>query len=82
MQLDAQMIFNVLAGITVALGGFLFREIWDAVSNLRADIQRVEVHLPNNYVSKQDFKASIDELKLLTMRVLDKLDDKLDKPVR
>jgi hypothetical protein len=53
--------------------------MWDAVQNLKEDIQRIEVELPTSYVRKSDLDVRLDKLELLLDRIFEKLDTKVDK---
>jgi hypothetical protein len=77
--MDWQIIINLVGGAVVAAIGWFARELWTAVQNLKADIQRIEVDLPTSYVRKVDLEAKFDKLEATLQRILDKLDLKADK---
>lgn len=52
--------------------GWIIRSLWDAVRQLERD-------LPANYVRRDDFRDSMDEIKDMLTRIFDKLDNKVDK---
>jgi hypothetical protein len=63
----------------LAAVGWWCREIWDSVKALRADIRKIEVDLPTNYVRRVDIDARLDKIDSVLERIFDKLDDKVDK---
>jgi chaperonin cofactor prefoldin len=73
------LIINIVLGVCLSVGGWFVRQMWDAVQNLKEDIQRIEVELPTSYVRKSDLDARLDKLELLLDRIFEKLDTKVDK---
>jgi hypothetical protein len=78
--MDLQTLINIGAGTVLAVIGWLARELWGAVKQLRTDIQRLEVSLPTSYVAKSDFKDALDKIEAGLDRIYAKLDGKADKP--
>lgn len=74
-----QTIINFGAGTALAVCGWLARELWVAVKALQADLHKLEIDLPKNYISKDDFTAALDKVDKGLQRILDKLDGKADK---
>lgn len=79
MVMDAQTIINVLGMILMGIGGWLFRQLWEAVNMLRAEIKSVENEMHKEYVRKEDFQDRFNRVDDNLQRILDKLDNKLDK---
>lgn len=77
--MDTQSIVNIVAGIILAVGGWLGRELWEAVKQLRADLHRIEVDLPTTYLRRDEFSEGMKEIRDLFAKVFDKLDGKVDK---
>jgi hypothetical protein len=77
--MDMNLIINIVLGVCLSVGGWFVRQMWDAVQNLKEDIQRIEVELPTSYVRKSDLDARLDKLELLLDRIFEKLDTKVDK---
>jgi hypothetical protein len=84
--MTGQEIFNVVGGALLTLLGWLGRQLWDAVTELRRDIKSIEVSLPTHYVSKDqmtefkiDIDARFDRLEDMMNRMFDKIDGKVDK---
>ncbi len=56
---------EVLVGlltIMAAVGGWLLRELWQAVKELRKDLQDLEVKIPETYVTLKSFDASVNRI--------------------
>ena len=77
--MDWQNVINFAGGALLAAVGWWCREIWDSVKALRADIRKIEVDLPTNYVRRVDIDARLDKIDSVLERIFDKLDDKVDK---
>lgn len=77
--MDSQTLLNIGLAAGMALIGWLARELWSAVKDLRDDLNKLQASLPLQYVTKDDFRQAIQEIKQLTEKILDKLDNKADK---
>lgn len=77
--MDWQALFNWVLGGTSALFGFVVKAMWDAVSELRRDLHRLETELPARYFSKVDFEQWVRRLDERLDRIEDKLDAKQDR---
>ena len=77
--MDMQSLLNVALGSALAVGGWFVRQMWDAVTSLKEDIQNIEVDLPKNYVQKKDLDARLDRIETILEKLFDKLDHKADK---
>ena len=74
-----QPLINIGFIALVGLLGWLARELWGAVKELKTDLKKIEVALPTHYVHKDEFRSGIQELKDLLNKISDKLDAKADK---
>jgi hypothetical protein len=70
----------------MAVVGWLAREMWAAVKELKSDITKLREDLPHNYVIKDDFRSDIavirnemKEIRDMLGRIFDKLDGKQDR---
>ena len=77
--MDPQALFNIAAGVAIAVGGWFARQVWDSVQRLKEDIHKIEVDLPKSYVSKDDFGKTMKRIEDMFERISDKLDGKADK---
>ena len=74
-DMDAQTFINILAGVAGAFGGWV-------LNSLSRSILRIEdriADMPLQYVTKDDYKSDIAEIKGMLGRIFDKLDSKVDK---
>jgi len=73
--MDNQQIFNAVVSIAGFLAVFVF-------NNTTKQIQRLEDkinELPKEYVSKDDYRSDISEVKDILKQIFNKLDNKADK---
>lgn len=77
--MDTQTLINISAGIIIASMGWLARELWGAVKELRKDLHIIEVQLPSNYIRKDEFQEGVKELKDICRQIFDRLENKADK---
>jgi hypothetical protein len=77
--MDNQTLLNV--GISVALTclGWFARQLWERNQRLDEKINKLEIDLPTNYVTKQDIQARFDKLEAILDRLFEKIDKKADK---
>ena len=73
--MDYQILFNLSVAVAAFFGGFLLERISRAVERLDGDV-RV---LPLNYVTKDDYKSDIKEVKDILGKIFDRLESKADK---
>jgi hypothetical protein len=78
--MDFQTLINLGAGTALSIMGWFARELWQAVKDLRADVAKLREELPKTYITKDDFKDAVSELKSLLIAIDLKLDRKIDKP--
>jgi len=74
-----QILYNIAVAATGAAIGWVVKVIWDAVRALEQDIRDMERDLHVNYVSKDDYRQDILEIKDMVKQIFDKLDRKADK---
>ncbi len=77
--MDLQSLFNIIAGAALSVGGWFARRMWDAMDGLRSDVAKLREELPKTYITKDDFKDGVSELKQLLVNIDNKLDRKADK---
>ena len=77
--MDTQLIINFGVGSVLAVLGWFARQLWEAVQDLKRDMQRIEVDLPTHYVRKDELESRFDKLEAMLDRIFDKLDSKVDK---
>ena len=77
--MDNQSILNLLFSSTGLVLGWFLRELWAAVKELKSDLAKLREEIPTHYVSKDDYRQDVRELKEMLTKLFDKLDTKSDK---
>ena len=77
--MDAQEVINVVIAIAMSVGGWFARQMWEAVQNLKTDINKLEVKLPTEYIAKSEFNERWLDILVALRRIEDKLDNKQDR---
>jgi hypothetical protein len=85
MNTDWAMIINLGWGAMLAAVGWFVRILWEAVQKIKADLHRLEVHLPTAYVDKTELRTLLEEIKTEQKEdikelkaLIQKIDTKLD----
>jgi hypothetical protein len=73
--METQAIFNIIVGIAAFFGGWVLNNITKAIERLDKDVRQ----MPMTYVSKDDYRRDIDEIKDICKQIFAKLDNKADK---
>jgi len=66
-----QTLLNWLFGSVMAVLGWFGKTLWDAVQELKNDMKDIEVNLPKDYVSKEDYKSDIKDIKEMLKELYD-----------
>lgn len=69
------MLFDIVVGLAAFFGGWTLNNISRTLERLDNDIR----DLPHTYVSKDDYKDDLDDIKKMLGKIFDKLDEKVDK---
>ena len=77
--MDTQTLINLGGAVILAGMGWLARELWGAVKELRKDLHTIEVALPSNYIRKDEFQEGVKELKDICRQIFERLENKADK---
>ena len=75
----SQDLINSLIAVCGAGVGWLLKMIWDAIKTLQQDIKEMERELHTAYVSKDDYRKDLVEIKDMLKQIFDKMDKKADK---
>jgi hypothetical protein len=73
--MDYQVLFNIAVAIAGFFGGWTLNRIYIAIDRLDSDVR----NMPHNYISKDDYKADIRDIREMLGKIFDKLDNKADK---
>lgn len=77
--MDMQSIINMSVAAAFAAVGWLGREVWGAVKELRRDLHDLEVSLPKEYAQKVDLDRRMERIEQMFQRIEDRLESKADK---
>lgn len=72
--MDYQPLINYGLSASLAVAGWLARELWGAVRELRTDMSKLREQLPVNYVLKDDYRRDIYEIKAMLTKLVDRVD--------
>jgi hypothetical protein len=74
-MMDYQVLFNIAVAIAGFFGGWTLNRIYIAIDRLDGDVRG----MPHNYISKDDYKTDIRDIREMLGKIFDKLDNKADK---
>jgi hypothetical protein len=74
-MMDYQILFNIAVAIAGFFGGCTLNRIYIAIDRLDSDVRS----MPHDYVSRDDYKADIRDIRDMLGKIFDKLDNKADK---
>lgn len=77
--MNSQDIINLAFGAAASVLGWFARELWAAVKDLKGDLAKLREELPKTYVTRDDFREDIRDIKDMLKRLFDRLDNKADK---
>jgi hypothetical protein len=77
--LMSQDLYNIVVGVGGAAIGWVLKVVWDSVNALQADMKTLERVLHTKYVSKDDYRSDIQEIKEMVKAIFDRLERKVDK---
>jgi hypothetical protein len=77
--MDWQIVINIVGGAILSVIGWFARVLWDSVQELRKDIKQIEIHLPSNYVQKNEITIRFDRIEQLLDRLYEKMEQKADR---
>lgn len=78
-SMDVQYIVDGVIALVGALFGWLFKIVWDAIRELKEDMKETNRMIHENYVRKDDYRIDMAEIKGMFNRIMDKLEQKVDK---
>lgn len=73
--MDYQVLFNIAVTAAAFFGGWILSRIYSAIDRLDDDVR----DLPKVYVSKDDYREDLREIKDLLGAIFKRLDNKADK---
>ena len=73
--MDYQILFNIAVAIAGFFGGWTLNRIYQAIDRLDADVRGMPLH----YVTRDDYRGDMAEIKGMLGKIFDRLDGKVDK---
>ena len=74
-MMDTQILFNIIVGVAGLFGGWILNNIHKSIDKLDTDVRA----MPHMYVSREDYKDDMHDIKDMLAKIFDKLDNKQDK---
>ena len=78
-MMDNQQLFNLVVSVAGFLAVFVFYQVMQRLQRLEDTLSSLEKQLPHDYVSKDDYKSDIKDIKDILRQIFEKLDNKADK---
>ena len=73
--MEPQIFFNVAVGLAGFFGGWALTRIYHAIDQLDGDVRK----MPLVYVTKDDYRSDIGDIKNMLGKIVDRLEGKADK---
>ena len=77
--MDNQLLINLILGGVMSVIGWFARVLWYAVDELKKDLSKLREEIPSHYVSKDDYRQDVRELKEMISKLFDILEKRRDK---
>lgn len=75
----SQDLVNIVIGVAGTAMGWMLKVVWDSIRLLQDDMKALERALHTKYVSKDDYRSDIQEIKEMVKAIFDRLERKADK---
>lgn len=72
--MSSQALLNIAFSAAGLILGWFLRELWTAVKELKADLAKLREELPKEYISKDDYRQDIRELKEMIGKLFDMIE--------
>lgn len=83
---DYQVLFNIVIGILSAMGGWMLNTMWNSLKDLQSadtklaeKVGAIEVLVAGQYVTRDEFTATMNALFLKLDKIQDTLNSKADR---
>lgn len=73
--MDYQILFNIAVAVAGFFGGWTLNRIYQAIDRLDSDVRG----MPTQYVSRDDYRNDLKDIRDMLGRIFDRLDGKVDK---
>jgi hypothetical protein len=78
--MEPQDLFNMLAGLLGAIGGWFLNIMWQAVRSLESKVAAIDVLVAGTYMKKEEAARMMDAIFAKLERIQDAIEKKADKP--
>jgi uncharacterized membrane protein (DUF106 family) len=75
----SQDMINLMITLSGAVFGWILRVVWESIRKLQDEMNEFQREVHTSYVSKDDYRQDILEVKEILKQIFDKLDRKADK---
>ena len=75
----SQDLVNLVIGVAGTAMGWMLKVVWDSIRLLQDDVKELERAMHTKYVSKDDYRADIQDIKSMVKAIFDRLERKADK---
>jgi hypothetical protein len=75
----SQDLVNIVVAVAGTAMGWMLKVVWDSIRLLQDDMKSLERALHTKYVSKDDYRADIQDIKSMVKAIFDRLERKADK---
>lgn len=73
--MDYQFLFNIAVAVAGFFGGWTLNRIYQAIDRLDHDVRG----MPTHYVSRDDYRNDLKDIREILGKIFDRLDNKADK---
>jgi len=73
--MDSQVLFNIAVSLAGFLGGWVLNNIYRSIERLDTEVR----NMPLMYVTRDDYRADMRDIKDMLNKIFDRLDGKADK---
>ncbi|MCL2658784.1 MAG: hypothetical protein FWD62_15515 [Betaproteobacteria bacterium] len=77
--METRLLIDVLFGAGLAAVGWLARELWSVIKELKEDVSGLRENLPKEYVLKADMENALVRIDTKLDKIFDRLEGKADK---
>jgi hypothetical protein len=74
----SQDLVNIIVGVAGTAMGWMLKVVWDSIRLLQDDVKDLERAMHTKYVSKDDYRADIQDIKSMVKAIFDRLERKAD----
>jgi hypothetical protein len=75
----SQDLVNIVVAVAGTAMGWMLKVVWDSIRLLQDDVKALERAMHTKYVSKDDYRADIQDIKSMVKAIFDRLERKADK---